>query len=188
MLGGGSDGTNVQRIRTDTTGNQVAVGAVSDAGAVGSTAPLMVAGSDGTLVRRLATDPTGGLVLGNPRKATYTLNLIGATPTSANYILAAIEAGASKTMRLRRVIIHQVGVFTAAARCVLSLLRTTAAATGGGAATPAPLEAADGAYSGLAKITNPAITAGTVGTVGTATVSTSSPPRVSSTISATCRM
>lgn len=63
VLMGGSDGTNVQRVKTDTAGNQVAVGAVAAGSAIGTTAPVMMGASDGTNVQRLRTDTSGRAVV-----------------------------------------------------------------------------------------------------------------------------
>lgn len=55
---GGSDGTNVQALATDTAGRQIAVGAAADGAApVGN--PVYIAGQDGTNLQALKLDTTG---------------------------------------------------------------------------------------------------------------------------------
>jgi hypothetical protein len=99
---------------------------------------------------------------GNPNKSTYAISILNAAPVSANYILATIEAGASKILRLKRITIGNIGNATAAQKTVFSILRTTAASTGGVVNTPVLFDSTDSAYSGIARITSPTITAGTV--------------------------
>lgn len=100
------------------------------------------------------------VVINNGVKRTYTVNIDGAAPASGNYVLAAIEAGAGVGFRLRRLIVSVPGSQTAAARQRFEIVRTTAASSGGSLQTPAPRDAADAAFSGIARITNPTITAG----------------------------
>lgn len=57
---GGSDGTNVQNIITDTTGRLKIVGAAADGTAVTGD-PVLVAGQDGTNAQTLLTDTSGKL-------------------------------------------------------------------------------------------------------------------------------
>jgi len=96
----------------------------------------------------------------NGKKRSYTVLIDGAAPTSANYVLAAIEAGAAVGFRLRRLTISIPGSQTTAGRQRFELVRTTAASAAGVATTPQPRDLTDAAFSGIAKITNPTITAG----------------------------
>jgi hypothetical protein len=157
----GSDGAALRTLHTDTAGNPIIVGAAAEAAAPAGN-PVRMAGSDGAALRTLSTDAAGALTMGNSRKPTFSVSVLGAAPVAAGYILAAIEAGAFKAACIRRLRVHQVGNMTTAGRVVFSLLRTTAAAAGGVAATPARHEAADTAFSGIAKHTAPTITAGYV--------------------------
>lgn len=62
VLAGGSDGTNVRNIATDTSGRQVAVGAAADGAAVTGN-PVLMAGQDGTNAQSVLTDTTGRQVV-----------------------------------------------------------------------------------------------------------------------------
>jgi hypothetical protein len=55
---GGQDGTNVESIKTDSTGRQEVIGAASDGSAVAGN-PVLVAGQDGTNAQSLSTDSSG---------------------------------------------------------------------------------------------------------------------------------
>ena len=161
VLQGGSDGTNVRNIRTDSVGNLVSVGAVAHGSAIGTTAPVMQGGSDGTNIRRVLVDLAGSPTIGNSAKRTYHQTVRGVAAASANYVLFAINAGASGIVRLRRIWILNPGMITAPALLQLELIRITAAASAGTTVTPPPAEAADAAFSGIMRTTNPTITAGT---------------------------
>ena len=58
VMVGGTDGTDLRAILTDTSGRQEVVGAVANGLTVGGN-PLLIAGSDGTSVRTVLTDSTG---------------------------------------------------------------------------------------------------------------------------------
>lgn len=82
VLIGGQDGTNVQSLKTDTTGRLEMVGAAAD-GSPPSGAPVLMAGQDGTNVQSLATDGYGNLLISS-------LNVPGSPPVAnANPILVA---------------------------------------------------------------------------------------------------
>jgi hypothetical protein len=110
----------------------------------------------------LTTDAAASLTQGNSQKATYTISTLTAAPASANYAVLNIEAGATKTPRIRRVIISNPGFGTAAALLTFELVRTTSASSGGTATVPAPHDTTDAAYSGLAR--KDGATLGTIGT------------------------
>ena len=80
----GSDGTNVQRIKTDTAGNQVAVGAVAAGAAIGTVAPVMVAGSDGTNVQRIKVDASGNQIATGPVAAGSAVGTTGPVQMSGS--------------------------------------------------------------------------------------------------------
>lgn len=63
VLMAGQDGTNVQTLKTNTTGQAEVVGAVASGSAIGTTAPVMTGGSDGTNVQRTRVDTTGRTVV-----------------------------------------------------------------------------------------------------------------------------
>ena len=109
----------------------------------------------------LVKDGTNALTQGNSQKPTYTISDLNSAPTAANFVMATFESGASKVSRLRRLIITNPGLGTAAAGLQLELIRTTAASSVGTTQTPASHDANDGAFSGVARIAGPTITAGT---------------------------
>lgn len=71
------DGTNMQTMAGDTSGNLKVVGTVASGSAVGATAPIMCAGSDGTNVQRLSVD-TGGRSQANVTDDTDVLGVASA--------------------------------------------------------------------------------------------------------------
>lgn len=109
----------------------------------------------------LVKDTTGALTQGNSQKPTYTISDLNSAPATANFVLATFEAGASKVSRLRRLIITNPGLGTAAAGLQMELIRTTAASSVGTLQTPAAHDSNDAAFSGIARIAGPTITAGT---------------------------
>jgi len=108
---GGSDGTNLQALATDTSGRQRAVGAVADGAAVAGD-PVLSAGSDGTNTRTLATDTSGrqravgagaagAAVQGDPVRVgvsdgTNTQNALGDT-AGRQRVVGAASAGTAET-------------------------------------------------------------------------------------------
>ena len=138
--------------------------------------PLLVAGSDGTNLRQLLTDATGKLQVagstggtvdaagaaapGNPLKASYSQ---GDSPTPGGagaYNIFALEAGATKTVRLRRITIFNPGAKTTAGLTGLYLIRTTAASTAGTVQAPQAHDSTDPAFSGVFRNQNPTVTTG----------------------------
>jgi hypothetical protein len=120
-----------------------------------------ISSAPGGTATALLVDSTGALVQGNSRKATYSFSTLTAAPATANYVVMNFEAGTTKTVRLRRLIISNPGFGTAAAGLTFELIRTTAASSAGTAATPAPHDTTSAAYSGVARINGATITAGT---------------------------
>ena len=59
---GGSDGTDIRTLLTDSSGRQEVVGAAASGGAVAGN-PVLVGGSDGTDARTLATDVSGHAII-----------------------------------------------------------------------------------------------------------------------------
>ena len=59
---GGSDGTNIRTLLTDTSGRQEVVGAAASGAAVAGN-PVLIAGSDGTDARSISTDASGHPVI-----------------------------------------------------------------------------------------------------------------------------
>lgn len=56
-------GANTTRVlATDSSGRQIAVGAVSAGSAIGTSNPVLIGGSDGTSVRRVLLDATGAVI------------------------------------------------------------------------------------------------------------------------------
>lgn len=110
----------------------------------------------------LTTDAAASLTQGNSQKATYTISTLTAAPATANYAVLNIEAGATKTARVRRLIISNPGFGTAAAALDFELVRTTTASSAGTAVTPAPHDTTNAAYSGVAR--KDGATLGTIGT------------------------
>lgn len=157
-----SDPQGTNSVLATPSTNFPVIGSVAAGSAIGVTAPVRIGGSDGTNVRSILTDLSGSLTVGNSLKPTYTVSVQNAAPISVNYVVAALESGTTKIMRLRRIIIPNIGNATAAQKTVISILRTTAASTGGTTVTPALRDTSDSAYSGIAKTTNPTITSGTV--------------------------
>lgn len=91
VLVGGQDGTNVQSLKTDTTGRLEMVGGAAD-GSPPSGAPVLSAGWDGTNVQTLATDGYGSqIVVG--RDAT------GSPPTSNPVVIGGWDG--TNVVRLR---------------------------------------------------------------------------------------
>lgn len=118
--------------------------------------------SDGTNTGKVSTKNAQFVAHQNSDKATYTVSF-NVSPT-ASTDLFAIESGASKIVRIRRIVITNPGAQTAAGLRSLQLMRTTAAGVGS-AVTPAPDDTTDAAYSGLARSGNTGANLGTAGTV-----------------------
>jgi hypothetical protein len=91
---------------------------------------------------------------------TYVASVQGIATTSAAQVLV-VEAPASSAIRLKRLVIVNVGQGTTGLYN-FTLLRTTTASSAGSTITPAPLDLADGAYGGVSRSLP---TAGTESTV-----------------------
>ena len=98
---------------------------------------------------------------GNSTKASYSLNINGAAPTTANYVLATVEASATRKTILKKMTIWNSGAATAAQRTVFSIVRQTTAGSGT-AGTAVAMETTD-AFGGIVRI--PGSTGGTLGAV-----------------------
>lgn len=98
----------------------------------------------------------------NSDKATYSVST-GAIAITASTDVFAIEAGAAKTVRLRRITLTNPGSQTTAGLRNIQLIRTTTAGVGS-AVVPAPMDTTDAAYSGLARSGNTGANLGTAGT------------------------
>jgi hypothetical protein len=94
----------------------------------------------------------------NSDKSTYCA-FWTAAPT-ASMDLFAIESGAAKTMRIRLIVITNIGMQTTAGVRALQLIRTTTAGTGS-AVVPQAVDSGDAAYSGIVRSGN---TGGNLGT------------------------
>ena len=91
VLIAGQDGTNVQSLKTDTTGRPEVVGAAAD-GSPPSGAPVLTAGWDGTNVQTFATDGYGAqLVVGK--------DLVGTPPTTNPVVVGGWDG--TNVVRLR---------------------------------------------------------------------------------------
>lgn len=91
VLVAGQDGTNVQTLKTDTTGRLEMVGAAAD-GSPPSGAPVLSAGWDGTNVQTFATDGYGAqLVVGK--------DLVGTPPTTNPVVIGGWDG--TNVVRLR---------------------------------------------------------------------------------------
>lgn len=103
------------------------------------------------------------VILGEQPYATYSVSSGGvATTTSAAHALQ-IMAGGTLNVYIRKIYINQGAAAGAAGAIGLTIVRLTTAGTGGGAVTPAPLDASDAA-AGAAGMTLPTVK-GTEGTV-----------------------
>lgn len=111
--------------------------------------------------KALTLDASSSLTQGNSGKATYTFSTLIAAPATGNYVVMNFEAGATKTVRLRRLIISNPGSGTALAGLTFELIRTSAASSGGTVKTPAPHDTTAAAFSGIARTDGSTITAGT---------------------------
>jgi hypothetical protein len=80
VLVGGSDGTDLQAIATDTSGRTKVVGAIASGSGVAG-APVLIGGSDGTDARTLNTDTLGNLSVVNPLSQLLAANT-NVTPSS----------------------------------------------------------------------------------------------------------
>ena len=87
---------------------------------------------------------------GTSTKASYVVNIQGATPTSANYVLGIIEAAAGKKVYINKITIWNPGSITSAQKTNYSLVRQTAAGSGT-TATPTAKETTD-AFGGIYRI------------------------------------
>lgn len=150
LLVAGSDGSVVRTLATSGSGILLVAGpSANGSPAVGD--PVMISGSDGANARTLKTDNTGALTVGNSAKATYVGSIAGIS--NAGGPLISIEAGAAKTVRLRKVVIVNPGKQTTAGLRALRLSRTTTAGTVG-AITPSPMQTTDAPFSGAVRVQN----------------------------------
>jgi hypothetical protein len=92
---GGSDGTNLRAILTDTSGRQVVVGAAASGVAVAGN-PVRIAGSDGTNTRDVLTD-TSGRVVTTPRSSTSSVTSVTASASNVT-LLASNTSRAGATI------------------------------------------------------------------------------------------
>lgn len=111
--------------------------------------------------KSLTLDSSASLTQGNSAKPTYSFSTLVAAPATANYVIMNFEAGATKTVRLRRLIISNPGAGVALAGLTFELIRTTAASSAGTTKTPAPHDTTSAAFSGVARTDGATITAGT---------------------------
>lgn len=96
-------------------------------------------------------------------RATYSIPLLNVTPTTATYVVAAINAGPLLNTRIRRIFVWNSGSFTAAQKTSFDLIRLTAASSGGVPYVPNsydPIVTRDNAYSGIILTTAPTVTTG----------------------------
>lgn len=114
--------------------------------------------------KSFTADLAGALTQGNSLKPTYCVDSVTGAPTAAGYVHLAVESGPTKTTRLRRLIISNPGLGTAAALLNLELVRTTAAGSVGTVVTPSVYDTAvpDAAHSGVSRKDGSTITAGTI--------------------------
>jgi hypothetical protein len=130
---GGSDGTNLQWIRAQADNS--AVGAAGNqtvlAGRYDSASRSLTSGN----AAFQSVDATGACILGNSNKITgcYTQGSIAPT-ASWNVLTLEQPASATKTIYLKELWVLSPGIFTAAQVTFISIIRTTAASTGGGGA------------------------------------------------------
>lgn len=80
VLMAGQDGTDVQSLHTDTSGNPIVVGAAANGAPVAAN-PVLIAGSDGTDARTLATDASGNLKIVTPAGQVVTTQLSNSSYT-----------------------------------------------------------------------------------------------------------
>ncbi len=105
---------------------------------------------------KITPAPVG--VIGNSNKATYRFTVNSVSVNVANFILAAIESNATKTIRLKRIIFWHSGTTTATQLTNFDIYRTTAPSTGGTTVVPGPQGVSDPAASALVKVGNPTVT------------------------------
>jgi hypothetical protein len=86
-LSGGSDGSNLKALLTDSSGRQIVIGAAANGSAVAGN-PVLIAGSDGTNARSLKTDATGALATtATPVKSSIaTVTSVAATGTNTTLL------------------------------------------------------------------------------------------------------
>lgn len=94
------------------------------------------------------------VVQGEPYLASYVItsaNVLSPSMATAGDHLLAIQAGASLNVYIRRILIAQRGLATAAAIAPIQLLRLTTAGSGGTVLTPRPLDTSDAAAGATAR-------------------------------------
>jgi hypothetical protein len=139
-----------------------AVGGNVAPGSAQTANPLVAGAVDpGALTRRLLSDVQGALQLGNSSKPTYVYNATAQALTATPANLAIIEAGTTKITRLKKITIWNPGAQTTAGLVTFNVTRSTTAGSSG-AVTPAQMNTADAAFSGIVRSN-----AGTSGTLGT---------------------
>jgi len=140
----------------------LAVGGNVAPGSAQTADPLVAGAVDpGALTRRVLSDIQGGVQKGNSSKPTYVYNAQAQALTATPANLAIIEAGTTKIPRLKKITIWNPGMQTTAGMVTFNITRSTTAGSAG-AVTPAQMNPADAAYSGIVRSN-----AGTSGTLGT---------------------
>ena len=99
----------------------------------------------------LKITPVSTGVNANNFSPTYRININGATPTTTNYVLATIEAGVVKTLRIKRLSIWNPGKMTTAQLSTLQLVKTSVVSSGGTLVTPSISGVGDIAYTGVCR-------------------------------------
>lgn len=105
---GGSDGTNLRAISTDSSGRQIVIGAAA-AGAAVTGNPVLVAGSDGTNVRTFKTLTDGTQVTRYKELATFTGVATDIAVANNKSIFSIVNAsGSTVTVRISAIYITSV--------------------------------------------------------------------------------
>lgn len=101
---------------------------------------------------------------GEYHELSYVVRAVSVSTATTDDCILQIMAGSANYVRIRRILIQQVGLASAAASLAVDIFRLTSAGTSGTAVTPAPLDGGDAAYSGLVRHTITAANSGTPGT------------------------
>lgn len=144
---------------------ELIVGGQAATGSAQAGNPVAIAGADSSgniQTPRISANKGVGTFAANSDKASYNVSF-NQSPT-ASTDLFAIESGTTKIVRIRRIVITNVGAQTTPALRSLQVLRTTAAGAGS-TTTPAPYDSTDAVFSGIARTGNSGGNLGTAGTV-----------------------
>lgn len=166
---GGSDGTLVRVLSTDSSGRLVVGGPVTG-GSVLTGNPVQVGGTDGTNIRAVGVNAQNQVLVNTEgQKQTYRFAISGLVVVASPTDIFTLIGSGSKTVRVTR-IGFSMTTQTAAQYVGVSIVKRAAADTGGASTAPAgvPLDSANNAATAVcaAYTSNPTIN-NTVGTIAT---------------------